>query len=185
MEVGRREMNRFILDEDPYVAAMYHCDKHVVKMILEEAQMLSTAHRILDGIEIVGQSKSGRKAKRWKLYGSREDVLYQATHINHPCTQWSMFTSENYVWSVKLLRCLLDEYTHRYGKKHKTEELFPILRIPPKNIALGNLTPFPQAMPDECKNDDPVEAYRKYYIEHKVRFAKWTSRPIPEWFHVS
>jgi len=185
MEMGRREMNRFILDEDPYVAAMYHCDKHVVKMILEEAQMLSTAHRVLDGMEVVGQSKSGRKAKRWKLEDTRDDKVYQATHINHPCTQWSMFTSENYVWSVKLLRCLLDEYTHRYGKKHKTEELYPILRIPPKNIALGNLTPFPQAMPDDCKNSDPVEAYRKYYIDHKVRFAKWTSRPTPEWFHAS
>lgn len=178
-------MNRFVLDEDPYVAAMYHCDKHVVKMILEEAQMLSSAHRVLDGQEVVGQSKSGRKAKRWKLNDTREDKLYQATHINHPCTQWSMHTSANYMWSVELFRCLLDEYTYRYGKSHKCEELYPILRNLPKRIMSANRTWFPQAMPEECKRDNPVEGYRDYYINHKVRFAKWTNRQTPEWFTCS
>ena len=178
-------MNRFILDENPKAAAEYHCDKHVVKMILEEAQMLSTAHRILDGVETVGQSKSGRKAKRWKLDDDRNDKLYQATHVNHPCTQWSMQTFENYVWSVKLLRYLLDEYQFRYGKKHKCEELYPILRFTPTRISSGPLTQFPQAMPDECKRENPVEGYRDYYIIHKVRFAKWTNRPVPEWFTCS
>jgi hypothetical protein len=178
-------MNRFILDEDPQIAAEYHCDKHVVKMIVEECQMLCTAHRILDGIEIGGQSKSGRKAKRWVLPDSRETTLYHATHVNHPCTQWSMFTSENYVWSVSLLQCLLDEYTYRYGKHHKCEQLFPHLQKLPKNIVLGKQTTFPQAMPDECKHDNPVVAYRKYYIEHKKRFAKWTSREVPGWFLAS
>ena len=178
-------MNRFILDKDPVAAAQQHCDKHVVKMILEECQMLSTAHRILDGIQIVGQSKSGRKAKRWKLYGSREDILYQATHVNHPCTQWSMQTNNNYNWSVCLLAALLKEYQYRYKKQHKCSALFETLSKPPNNIAVGPLTQFPQAMPDECKKDDPVEGYRTYYINHKVRFAKWTNRQTPEWFHVS
>jgi hypothetical protein len=178
-------LNRFILDENPRTAAEYHCDKHVVKMILEESQMLSTAHRILDGAEFVGQSKSGRKAKRWKLDDSRDDILYQATHVNHPCTQWSMFTSENYVWSVSLLRCLLDEYQYRYGKQHKCETLYNTLRFLPQMIANGKRSQFPQAMPDDCKRDNPVDGYRKYYIDHKVRFAKWTGRPVPEWFTCS
>lgn len=178
-------MNRFILDENPKAAAEYHCDKHVVKMILEEAQMLSTAHRILDGVETVGQSKSGRKAKRWKLDDDRDDILYQATHVNHPCTQWSMQSFENYVWSVKLLRCLLDEYQFRYGKKHKCEELYPILRFTPQKIASRGLTQFPQAMPDDCKRENPVDGYRQYYIDHKARFAKWTDRSVPEWFTCS
>lgn len=178
-------MNRFILDEDPYVAAMYHCDKHVVKMILEECQMLCSAHRILDGVETIGQSKTGRKAKRWVLDDSRNDKLYQATHVNHPCTQWSMESFDNYVWSVKLLRCLLDEYEYRYGKKHKCEELYPILRFTPQRIANRGLTQFPQAMPDECKRENPVDGYRTYYIEHKKRFAKWTSREVPGWFLAS
>jgi hypothetical protein len=178
-------MNRFILDKDPQIAAEYHCDKHVVKMILEECQMLCTAHRILDGVETEGKSKSGRKAKRWVIDDHRNDTLYQATHVNHPCTQWSMFTTNNYIWSVSLLRCLLDEYKFRYGKQHKCEELYPILQRLPTNIKSGVLTPFPQAMPDDCKRDHPVDGYRAYYIDHKARFAKWTNRPVPEWFKCS
>ena len=175
-------MNRFILDKDPLIAAEYHCDKHVVKMILEECQMLCTAHRILDGVEVEGMSKSGRKAKRWVIDDYRNDKLYQATHMNHPCTQWSMFTTNNYTWSVSLLRCLLDEYKFRYKKDHKCEELYPFLQRLPHNIRSGPLTPFPQAMPDECKRDNPVDGYRNYYITHKAGFAKWTSRDVPEWF---
>ena len=175
-------MNRFVLHEDPQIAAEFHCDKHVVKMILEETQMLSTAHRILDGAEFVGQSKSGRKAKRWKLDDSRDDILYQATHVNHPCTQWSMYTTSNYIWSVSLLRCLLDEYQFRYGKTHKCEGLYNTLRFLPQTIISGVLSPFPQAMPDDCKRDNPVDGYRSYYINHKARFAKWTNRQTPEWF---
>jgi hypothetical protein len=178
-------MNRFVLHEDPQIAAEYHCDKHVVKMILEECQMLCTAHRILDGTEIIGQSKSGRKVKRWVIDDQRNDILYQATHVNHPCTQWSMYNSENYIWSVSLLRCLLDEYQHRYGKQHKCEELYPTLKFLPQMISGGYLTMFPQAMPDECKDPNPVTGYRNYYIIHKARFAKWTNRQTPEWFNVS
>ena len=175
-------MNRFVLDTDPRIAAEYHCDKHVVKMILEESQMLSTAHRMIDGIETIGQSKTGRKAKRWKLDDTRDDILYQATHVNHPCTQWSMESFGNYVWSVRLLRSLLDEYQYRYGKQHKCEELYSTLRFTPQKIHNGPQTRFPQAMPDECKRDNPVDGYRAYYIEHKKRFAKWTGREVPDWF---
>jgi hypothetical protein len=175
-------MNRFVLHEDPQTAAEFHCDKHVVKMILEEAQMLSTAHRILDGEEVEGRTKTGRRVKRWKLDDQRDNILYQATHVNHPCTQWSMFTAENYIWSVSLLRCLLDEYQYRYGKKHKCEELYPTLNFLPQKILNGKRTPFPQAMPDDCKHENPVTGYRNYYINHKARFAKWTNRSVPEWF---
>jgi hypothetical protein len=178
-------MNRFILDKDPITAAQQHCDKHVVKMILEEAQMLSTAHRIIDGIEVAGKSKTGRNVKRWKLEDERDNSLYQATHVNHPCTQWSMQTNNNYKWSVGLLEALLNEYTYRYGKKHKCGELFDMLTILPRNIPFGPLTEFPQAMPDECKRADPVDGYRDYYINHKARFAKWTNRLTPDWFKCS
>ena len=178
-------MNRFILETHPATAAMYHCDKHVVKMILEESQMLSTAHRILDGVEVAGKSKTGRNVKRWKLEDDRDNSLYQATHVNHPCTQWSMQTINNYNWSVCLLEALLNEYTYRYGKRHKCGELFDMLSKPPRNIPVGPLTAFPQAMPDECKRDNPVDGYREYYINHKARFAKWTNRLTPDWFHVS
>ena len=178
-------MNRFILDNDPQIAAKYHCDKHVVKMILEECQMLCTAHRILDGVEAQGKSKTGRNVKRWVLPDSRETALYHATHVNHPCTQWSMQTNNNYNWSVCLLSALLAEYQHRYGKSHKCGQLFDVLSKPPRNIPVGPLTQFPQAMPDECKREHPVDGYRQYYIDHKARFAKWTDRSVPEWFTCS
>ena len=178
-------MNRFILDKDPITAAQYHCDKHVVKMILEECQMLSSAHRILDGVEAAGLSKTGRNVKRWILPDARETTLYHATHVNHPCTQWSMQTNNNYNWSVCLLGALLKEYQHRYGKSHKCGELFDMLSKPPRNIPVGPLTQFPQAMPDDCKRENPVDGYRTYYIDHKKRFAKWTDRETPGWFLAS
>lgn len=175
-------MNRFVLHEDPFIAAKMHCDKHVVKMILEEAQMLSTAHRLLDGEEYVDDT-GGRKIKRWSLPNvEKELVLYKATHVKHPCTVWSMQSKANYVWSLQLLEGLLNEYTHRYGKHHKTEYVYERLLDAPKNIPIGPLTMFPQAMPDACKRDNPVDGYRTYYIEHKKDFAKWTSRPQPEWW---
>ena len=185
-------MNRFILDKDPITAAKYHCDKHVVKMILEECQMLSSAHRVLDGKQVIEKNyvkgsmpPRFRNVTRWKLNDDRDHMLYKATHVNHPCTQWSMQTNNNYNWSVCLLDALLKEYTHRYGKAHKCGALFSTLSRPPMNIPVGPLTLFPQAMPDDCKHDNPVYGYRNYYINHKARFAKWTNRSVPEWFTCS
>ena len=174
-------MNRFILDQNPVLAAQYHCDKHVVKMILEEAQMLSTVHRIIDGEEYVDAS-SGRKIKRWRLNDDRELSLYKATHAGHPCTQWASQSADNYAWAVKLFRALLDEYHHRYNKIHKCEMLWKILSHKPNGMKSGPVYKFPQAMPDDCRRPDPIDGYRTYYINHKARFAKWTNRPIPNWF---
>ena len=185
-------MNRFILSTDPVEAAQMHCDKHVVKMILEEAQMLSTAHRVLDGtMRIEERYVQGslparfRKVKKWVHPNPDLDaVLYQATHINHPCAAWSRVCRDNYLWGYELLDNLCSEYTYRYGKTHLVEtKLLDVLSHPPRHIQYGQiLTDFPQAMPDECKLDNPVEAYRKYYIEKKARFAKWTNRPQPNWW---
>ena len=81
------DMNIFYLDPDPKTCAQMHCDKHVTKMIIEYSQLMSTAHRVIDGEEYIDNS-SGRKIKRWKLSDIREDVLYKATHINHPSAIW-------------------------------------------------------------------------------------------------
>jgi hypothetical protein len=153
-------------------------------MILEEAQMLSTIHRVIDGDEYIDAS-SGRKIKRWRLNDDRELTLYKATHVGHPCTQWAMQSSDNYVWAVMLFRALLNEYRHRYNKVHKCEMLWKTLQHKPHGMKNGPVYQFPQAMPDDCKQNDPVEGYRKYYIEHKARFAKWTNRPTPDWFTCS
>jgi hypothetical protein len=176
-------MNIFYLHTDTKECAKQHLDKHVVKMILEYAQLLSTAHRLLDGYEYEGKSVSGRKAMRWKLDDSREDNLYMASHMKHPSGIWCRETSRNYMWLYSLWRDLMIEYTFRYGKHHVAEKLIPFLDNLPKNIKFDGMTPMPQCMPDDYKvPDDSIQAYHNYYIGDKQRFAVWTNRPIPEWY---
>lgn len=163
-----------------------HLDKHCVKMILESCQLLSTAHRILDGKECVELSKTGRKVKRWKLDDERESVLYSATHINHPSAVWCRTNSENYRWLWNLLAELCFEYTYRYERTHLCEQsgLVTALYNLPRNInTLDAFTEPPPAMPDYCKvKNDAVSSYRNYYINEKYGFAKWTKRETPIWY---
>jgi len=175
-------MNIFYLDKDPQTCAEMHNDKHVVKMILEVGQLLSTAHRVIDGEQYIDAS-SGRKIKRWKLNDSRENILYKATHVNHPSNIWARETEANYNWLYKLFMHLCLEYTHRYGKTHMTQVKLAIdLSRPPINIKKAGMTAMPQAMPDYCKVEgDSVAAYRKYYINEKASFNVYTNREKPEW----
>ena len=180
-------MNIFVLDENPEIAAEMQCDKHVVKMIIESAQMLSSAHRYLDGDEFISISKNGRKIKRWCHWTDDGNPispkLYKSIMINHPCTIWTYKTKTNYFWHAEHAMTLCYEYTHRYGKTHASEEVIDwCYRYAPNNIPDGPLTPFAQAMPDEYKHKNAVEAYHAYYRGEKARFAKWTKRNIPEWF---
>ena len=117
-------MNIFILDRNPHEAARLQCDKHVVKMIVESAQMLSTAHRMIDGYQEKRPSKSGKTmVKYWKLLDEREDTMYKAVHVGHPCTVWTMNNDNNYMWHYDHFTELCREYTYRYGKVHATEKL--------------------------------------------------------------
>lgn len=157
-------MNIFYLSRFPKEAAQMHVDKHVIKMILESAQLLSTAHRIVDG-------------------DTENSVLYRSTHKNHPCSKWCRESLANYYWLYELFCHLCDEYTYRYGKIHLTDsKLRNVLMTPPKNITRIGLTPIVQAMPEQYKNADPVVAYRNYYIAEKNKFAVWTNREKPSWF---
>ena len=178
-------MNIFYIDRDPVQAAEWMVDKHVVKMILESAQLLSTAHRILDGRQVVGQSKSGRAAKRWILDDARDPILYQATHINHPSAVWTRKSLENYDWLVEHFFALMDEYTHRYRKQHACHgELSYMLQSPPKNLEAYDWTEMPSAMADEYKvSDDPLTNYKNYYKLGKAGMHKWTNRQPPEWIN--
>jgi len=115
-------MNIFYLDNAPKLCAEMHVDKHCVKMILEYAQLLSTAHRVIDGTLVDGYSKTGRKQKRYVLSDSRDTTLYSATHINHPSAIWVRQSEQNYRWLFTLFCELLDEYTHRYGKLHACDD---------------------------------------------------------------
>lgn len=176
-------MNIFYLDKDPIKAAQMHHDKHIVKMILEYAQILSTAHRVLDGELYTELSKKRRKVKRWKLQDSRENVLYKATHVNHPSTVWARQSQNNYNWLYCLFAYCCEEYTHRYGKVHATaKKLANILILSPENIPDGlPLTYPPQCMPDKYKAKHPIDGYRQFYIAEKLQQSKYTNREYPDW----
>lgn len=178
-------MNIFYLDKDPTLAALYHCDKHVVKMILESAQLLSTAHRVLDGVEGRKVSPAGRNLKAWVLPEPLDSQLYVASHVNHPSAIWTRSSHLAYEWLYSLMVALGHEYSLRYNKIHLTNsKLNDILCNSPKNIPLGSdFTEPTQAMPDYCKiPGDAVTAYRNYYNNEKHSIAIWNYSDIPHWF---
>jgi len=177
-------VNIFHLDNDPKIAAQYHNNKHVVKMILEAAQMLSTAHRMIDGTEITGKSPTGRKQKQYILSDNGMDnILYKAVHYNHPSTVWTRQSKQNYQWHYELFEALCDEYTYRYNKVHASDtKLRELLRNVPNGLPDTGLTPFAKCMPEECKVSDPVQSYQNYYMQEKASFAIWTKRDTPNWF---
>lgn len=155
-------MNIFILDNNIEKIAQYHVDKHVVKMILESAQLLSSAVRT-SGI----------------------DAGYKLTHKNHPCAIWARESLANWLWLTELTEALHNEWRFRFnhplGKVHKSWEVVQQLPTPNLSEDIG-LTPFVQAMPDQYKNEDAVKAYRDYYIGEKAHLASWKKREQPEWW---
>ena len=182
-------MNIFILDENPIKAAQLQCDKHVVKMIVESAQMLSTAHRMLDGYVEKRPSKSGKRMVNYWVHPNknREKTLYKAVHHGHPCTVWTMESSANYDWHYEHFIALCKEYQHRYSKVHSTQKLLEeVLLNKPNNIPEKDLTPFALAMKHEpqCIHEgEPVRSYRLYYQTKLARMPMvWSYRAQPEWF---
>lgn len=153
-------MNIFFLHLIPSICAIYHVDKHVVKMILETAQLLCTAHLLSD---------------------SDYTPPYKLTHKNHPCAKWVRESLENYNWLVQLGKELCKEYTYRYKKIHKTQRIIEELEINlPPLPEIGFTTPA-QAMPDIYKDNDVVSAYRTYYYFEKFDLHSWKNREEPEW----
>jgi hypothetical protein len=176
-------VNIFYLDNDPKTCAEMHLDKHVVKMIIEYAQLMSTAHRFLDGEEYTDLTANGRRIKRWRMNDELENQLMKASHINHPSGVWCRTTDTNYKWLYNMWTHLLDEYTYRYGKIHACARLRDTLAALPNNIRQGGFTPPTPAMPDEVKiPNDVLKSYQNYYIQNKAHFAKWSKRPVPTWF---
>ncbi len=179
-------MNIFYLDHNPRKCAEYHMDRHAIKMILEYCQLLSTAHRIIDGQPYIDAS-SGRRIKRWKITERLvDDVLYKATHVNHPSAVWVRESKANYMWLAALLVELCREYTHRYGKIHKCQSdglVTWLATSAPENIPDKPFTQPTPAMPDDCKvRNDSEASYRKYYILKKAHLAKWSKRSSPIWY---
>lgn len=153
-------MNIFILDQNIKKIAEYHADKHVVKMILETAQIMSAVVRY-SGI----------------------DAGYKITHINHPCTKWARASLSNWMWLYDLGFWLNIEYRYRFNHNYNHKSFDVIDNLPEPNIEDIGITPFAQAMPTECKNEDAVTAYRNYYNQEKRHLFKWTKRDVPYWIN--
>ena len=184
-------MNIFILSECPIEAAQLQCDKHINKMVVESAQMLSTAHRMIDGHVEKLPSKSGKRLVSHYIHPNSEldNILYKAVHHYHPCTTWTMQTSSNYEWHYQHFVALAQEFTYRYEKQHRSYILLKdVLKNSPKNIPIGPQTDWPLAMKDfpECMfMGEAVRSYRAFYQTKQERFKMvWSKRPVPDWFKV-
>ena len=161
-------MNIFFLDPDVDECARSHVDRHVVKMILEYAQLLSTAHRILDE----------------QISPELDSILYKTTHKNHPCAVWVRENSANYRYVHSLLEALCVEYSYRYERVHATQTkgIVDALKNLPMNIKIDSeMTQAPKCVADDCIQDDLYESYRDYYRKHKSHILSWKNRPEPVW----
>jgi hypothetical protein len=161
-------MNIFVLDADPYASARMMCDKHIPKMVVESAQMMASALR-----------RHGATDEDMPL--TKSGTPYKGGYQHHPCTVWAGETQDNFDWLADHAYKLLCEYWDRFGKEHACT--IPIMHMYNMELDLpeGELTPFAQAMPDEFKQEDAVQAYRAYY--HSKTFAKWEKgTPAPDWW---
>jgi len=155
-------MNIFVLDLDVKKCAKYHVNRHCTKMIVEYAQLLCGVHHVVE---------------------SGYEIPYKLSHKNHPSAIWARECLENYIWLCDLGLELCKEYTYRYEKRHKSQEIIEwCLTHKPKLTYNGDITPFALAMPDECKVGDAVDSYREYYRTEKRKIAQWKGRESPEWF---
>lgn len=162
-------MNIFYLDQNPQICASYHHDVHVRKMIIESAQILSGAI-----FNIFSISK-----------------YYRPTHLNHPVVKWAGSSVQNYQYTLDLLGALLDEFSYRFDKIHKTSIIYD--RIIKDNVVDDlkshlkiEWTDPPLCMPDNFKGATALESYRAYYkgskqFDKNNKFmAHYTKRQTPE-----
>ena len=181
-------MNIFYLSNNTKECAQMHVDKHCVKMILEYAQLLSTAHRVLDGVLLTGISDTGRKTTSWILPDKRNDILYKATHLNHPSAIWVRQSRDNYAWLWLLLDDLCKEYTYRYNKIHKVERegLLEQLRFVPSGIKEhpAFTEPTPAMPPEYIVKGNSIQSYHNYYNGAKRNMFSWKNRPTPDFIEV-
>jgi len=154
-------MNIFYLDHDPTKCAQAHCNKHVVKMILETAQILSQAVRDVCKIE----------------YGYH----VPKSELKNPCIKWVKESQENFLWLCNLGDALLNEYSYRYDNSHASEHIIKDVRVWHNRFPLVPMTTRPQLMPSEFQDPDPITAYRHYYMGAKTGLLQYTRRTPPQW----
>lgn len=169
-------MNVFVLDKNPDKCAKYLCNAHLNKMVVEHSQMLANCF-LLDTLKYAPKTKKG--------------TVRKYSYYNHPVSIWLRQSTGNFKWLCRYTLRMLEEREHRGFKPHFCEEFIKQCALQkPDNIEknLDELTPFALAMPDQYKQQDPVESYRQYYINDKQfnKSGKWmlkyTNREIPHWF---
>lgn len=204
-------MNIFALDRHPGYAAMYHCDKHIVKMATEYAQILSTVVRIKRGYSgVLAWDKKDEefglnpsRGEKWRKYPftlhgetSQYPSIYLVTHVSHPSVKWALKSFDNFHWLLKLAYHVNSEFTLRYGKVHKAlavikkcepnyqfDKLGLEKPITEKDFPLRGLTKPPQVMPENIQIfSDVTKNYRLYYASYKFDFATWKKGEPPDWF---
>ncbi len=193
-------MNIFILDYNHSKNCEYHVDKHVVKMITEYSQILSTVIRLNNYTNIIKGRIYNHKTKRLSkkernIYLLNSDYIktkfgisilyskqvYLPTHVTHPCTRWANESLSNWKWLLELTVHLNKEYQFRYNKNNNHGAYEVAKNLPFPNIDDIGITEFAQAMPDEYKHDNAVDAYRNYYKGAKKHLMTWTKRKQPKW----
>jgi hypothetical protein len=173
-------MNIFVLDEDPQQAARMMCDKHIPKMIVETFQMMGSALR-----------RHGATDEQMPLTSKGKPLI--GGYKNHPCTRWAGDCRSNFAWLAlhgmalcteyqwRFVGCLGNEYTKKHSCHDGITQMANMWDMIPNTFT--RMTPYVQAMPDEYKMVDAVDAYRQYYIMEKAYFAKWEKgRPAPYWW---
>ena len=159
-------MNIFYLHHDPRICAELALDKHTVKMCLEHTQILYTVYHMVNP----------------ELLLFSDYTPYKLTHKNHPCSKWARENYSNFLWLLTLAWEYCKEYTYRYNKIHACEKHITwMVTNLPTDLPNGSMTQPPQAMPEQYKHEDSIQAYRNYYIGEKLSFAKYTKREFPEW----
>lgn len=171
-------------------------------MILETAQMLSTTARTTHGTlgTVKYLDRTGTKKTRERLLitslgeysgmweHERNPNIYWDVHHKHPCTLWAGKSYHNWRWLCKHGLAMSDEFKYRYNNRHKSSEVIRVIyenKMGPDQTPFSYRTGFAQAMPDQYKQTNAVEAYRSYYLGEKRRFAKWTKRNPPNWWKES
>ena len=182
------KVNIFYLDEDAKTSAMMHVDSHASKMIIEYAQLMSTAHRVLDGKQVKRLSKKNRLLTTYDHPDPELDhTLYKSCHVNHPSGIWVRQSKKNYRWLYEMWTELNTEFMYRYDKNVPHESYRKLkwaLFSPPENMPEGIFTEPLQAMPDDVKNESSITAYRDYYIKYKQHLASWKKRGMPDWMEL-
>jgi hypothetical protein len=180
----RQTMNIFFLDVVLALSALYHGNKHVVKMPLESVQLLYTAKWMLEPDGEWQASAPWNKAKTSRGY--------RKTHYNHPLAVWVRESLANYLYCADYALALCAEYSKRFKNKtlHVEQHAQWLKQNPPANLPDIGLTPIPLCVGDktpvrEADLATVVERYRQYYRDTKRNIAKYPYSTVPEWLNDS